>query len=268
MNIEEDILIERFLKNELTPNEKALFVKRLSTEKILSEKVAFEKQLFETLNEKDWSYAQNVDSIEKKEFETLFKSDQTKNIKKVISESYQVYLKKRARKTRNWLLYSTSVAAAVIFITLYTFSLSEISSDQLYNSYLKDTKPNSSFVRGNKNTQKTIAEAELLFEDKQYDKAIHLFSEALVSNTENSAIYIFLAISNMELNRHKEAESILNDLIASNLINAQKGYWYKSLLYLKSKDLIRCKKSLQVIIDNSYYNYVKAKELLDKLTDL
>ena len=72
----------------------------------------------------------------------------------------------------------------------------------------------------------------------------------------------------MELNQFQEAEKTLNSLISSNLIDAEKGYWFKSLLYLKSNQIEKVKATLSLIIKNSYFNNKKARELLESLNNL
>ena len=58
---------------------------------------------------------------------------------------------------------------------------------------------------------------------------------------------------------------ILDSLISSDLIDYQKGYWIKSLSFVKQNKLEEAKVVLNFIIDKAYYNKEKAKELLSKL---
>jgi len=69
----------------------------------------------------------------------------------------------------------------------------------------------------------------------------------------------------MQLNKFDAAEVTFNSLIASDYLDAQKGYWYKALLYLKKKDTETARALLETIIANQYYNDAKAAELIEKL---
>ena len=53
MSLEEDILIEKYLKDQLSDDERKDFLEKMANDVTLREKVAFEKQLFETLDEND-----------------------------------------------------------------------------------------------------------------------------------------------------------------------------------------------------------------------
>ena len=92
-----------------------------------------------------------------------------------------------------------------------------------------------------------------------------LFSGELKNNSSNSNLYLYLGISQMELNQFEESQKTLNSLINSNLIDSEKGYWFKGLSYLKSNRINEAKIMFQKIIDNSYYSHLKASEILIKL---
>ena len=106
--------------------------------------------------------------------------------------------------------------------------------------------------------------AQTSFEDNNYKRVIELLSPILDS-TKNSNVFLYVAISNTEIGAFSKAEETLNKLISSNLLDNQKGYWFKSLLYVKSNQLEKSKQELQRIIDSSYYKSEEAKELLKKL---
>ena len=72
----------------------------------------------------------------------------------------------------------------------------------------------------------------------------------------------------MELDQFQEAEKTLDSLINSDLVDAEKGYWLKSLSYIKSKEIEKARNTLSIIIKNSYFNYKKATIVLKEITDL
>jgi hypothetical protein len=69
----------------------------------------------------------------------------------------------------------------------------------------------------------------------------------------------------MELNQFQDAEKTLNSFIESDFVDAENGYWLKSLLYLKSEQIEKAKTTLSLIIKNAYFNYKKAEEVLKKI---
>ena len=113
------------------------------------------------------------------------------------------------------------------------------------------------------NTEKNIDKNKLLNDLKIEISTIEECE--LKNNSSNSNLYLYLGISQMELNQFEESQKTLNSLINSNLIDSEKGYWFKGLLYLKSNRINKAKIMLQKIIDNSYYSHLKASEILIKL---
>ena len=107
----------------------------------------------------------------------------------------------------------------------------------------------------------------MFYLNKEYIKALPILNKAINSKeySSNISVYLYLSITQMELNNFTNAEKVLNKLIKSDLIDSEKGYWYKSLLYLKSNSIKESKNTLKIIIKNKYFNHLKAEELLKKL---
>lgn len=265
MNLEEDIWIERFLKDELSESEEKDFRERMSSDTEFREKVAFERQLFETLNQEDWSFAETGASVEFEAYKALFQSDEARNINQTISEVIDKHQgTSKVRNLRKWIFYPVAAAITLVAV-LFGVDHFGRSSEELYVSYLDKSDLPSFSTRGDDITQKELLTAQSYLNNKQYDKAEPILSNALESGYEDGALYINLAICQMQTQKYDKAESTLNMLIASNLLDGEKGYWYKSLLYLAIGKTDKSKEALNSIIDNSYFNQEAAKELLEEL---
>lgn len=262
MNLEDDLLIEQFLRNELSENEKNNFLKRIANDTNFKEQFVFEKQLFESLNEKEWSFAENTTSAQVAEYKKLFEDKETQKLKKVIQKTNADY--KNRKKGRVITLVSSIAAVALLFITLNVFLNTTINTNELYSENISLKELPSFTTRGNEDSSDLI-KAEKLFKEKNYKESVVLFDKVLLSEKENSGVYIYKAIAHAALNQFEEAEAILEQLIQSDLIDAEKGYWYKSLVYLKSNQLDKVKTTLSKIIANSLYKKKEAVELLEKL---
>jgi len=264
MNIEDDILIERFLRNELSHEEQSKFHERLAIDTDFKKNFLFEEELFKSLNEEgDISSREKIDEKEIKEYENLFADETSQNLKKVLEKEAAKY--KISKKRRIISLFSGVVAAVIlVLVVLNIFNNSSINHQDLYSEYFK-IEELQSFVSRGEDTQNDLVNAEVLFKENKYSESLAVFNPIAGKNKETSSLYIYRAIANAELNKFKEAEKILEELINSDLIDAEKGYWYQSLIYLKSGQSKKSKKVLQKIIDNSYYKSAEAKELLEKL---
>jgi hypothetical protein len=267
MSLDEDILIERFLKNELSKIEKDNVSKRMNSDAQFRAKVLLEQQLFDTLNQNSWSFVKNIDTLELKEYEKLFKEKKIKEIEKTISKANENFKKKKIFKSRKWYVLS-SAALVALLISVYLLKPQSLNTNEIYTDYINRIELPSTINRSNSNDLEKLSYAKKLFTNKEYSSAIDIFSKALKHDSKNSNIYIYLAISQIEINDFKNAETTLDSLLESNLIDAEKSYWFKSLLYVKSNQIDKAKVLLSLIISNSYFQSENAKTLLNKLNKL
>lgn len=276
MSTEDDILIERFLNDELSKKEHKAFLERMENDAEFKERVTLEKQLHESLDENSWSFLEEDDNPEVKEFEALLKSKESQKIKQSIAEAQADYqssskddtgdeiaLKKPPSQKKNLWLYAAA-AAVLIFFVVNVFMLKPKSNEELFSKYIQKTDLFALIDRGYVGNDSLLSKAQGYFDNKEYQKAADILTQ-VVDSSKNSNIYIYLAISQIELNEFDKAEKTLNKLILSRLLDAQKAYWFKSLLYLKTDQVEKSKKELQIIIDSSYFKSKDAKKLLKKL---
>lgn len=263
MSLTDDILIERYLKGELSESEEANFSQRLLSDPEFKDKVLFEKQLFQTLNEGDWSNAETGESAEAKAYEELFKSEEVQGIKHGIALANDTY--KKSKSSRITRLFFYPMAAAVLILVFFLLRPSPPTSLELYNSYLEKTELQTLNTRGEEQSNERIDNAQLLFDHENYEDAIAQYLKILESEFNHSVVFINLALAQVQTDNFNDAISTLDKLIQSNLLDAEKGYWYKSLVYLAIDQVDKSKELLRIIIDHSYYNSALAKELLTEL---
>lgn len=264
MNLKDDILIEEFLRNELSDEEKDHFLKRIEIDKKFKEEFLIEKQLFESLNNEEWSFVENINVEEIEEYEELFNSEETLKLKNKIRRASFTY--KASIKRKKVITLITSIAAVILLFVILNNSFNfSTDFEKIYSENVELEKLPSFVNRGKEKDNTILIVAENLFKERNYEKSISKFDEVLLKNKDNGSLYIYKAIAHIELNQYQKAENILNKLIESDLIDAEKGYWYKGLLYLKISQLNKAKRILRKIVNNSYYKKEKAKELLKEL---
>jgi len=263
MNLEDDILIEKKLRNQLSKEERALFFNKIEQDPDFKQKLEFEKQLFQNLNEEEWSFEESKKTTEVQEYLEVIQSDEITKLKKQLKNENSIYQASIEKKSKSWFLY---VAAAVIILFISIFNFIDFNSNpqELYADYLSKTELTSIITRGNH--QDELAKAQTLFEEKEYAKALTIF-EKEIKNKENQtgSIYIYTGISQMELNQFDKAEITFDKLISSDLLDAPKGYWFKALGYLKNNKTEKAKLILNKIVLEKLYNFKKAAALLKEL---
>lgn len=265
MSLEEDYLIERFLKGELSAEEEILFRERLESDSELREKVTFERQLFETLNEQEWSHVENPEKSEVREYADLFASEEAKAIQKAIIDSAEIYNNSQgSRSRRSWWLYS-SAAALVLLLSFYFLFPIKTPPEDLYSAYLEKTELPSLITRGDGALEMELSRGQTLFEKKEFAQATEIFSGLIKKDNQNAGLYIYLALSQAEQTQFNQAQGTLDELMSSDLLDSQKGFWFKSLVHLKANEPTESRAILEVIVENRYFNHELARDLLQEL---
>ncbi len=260
MSLEDDIIIENYLRETLSESENKDFLSRVESDSNFKKKFLLEKQLFETLSEDEWSFG-NHNPKDINGYKELFESAETKDLEKVIRNVNNDYQKPKGNLIK-WLL--SSAATIAVLVTIYTLSIKPTSNEELYTAYINKTELPSLIVRGE--NQEKLALAQQYFESHEYDKAFEIFEKELeIVKNNDASIYLYMGISQLELNKISEAEEIFDTLIKSDLIDAPKGKWYKALLYVKNNNIDKAKQLLTEIINSSSYNSKQAEKLLQEL---
>jgi len=266
MSIEEDDKIIAFLEHRLSEEETKVLLERMESDIRFRESVLLEKQLWETQNEDSWSYVDKIDQSLLREYEVLFRSEDTITLKEAIKEaSAQYHYQDKKPKSRKWISY-LSAAVVLVFISISIFFKQGSTSEELYASYY-DLNEIPSLVSRSNAGRSLLIEAQEFFEGKEYEKALAIFNEELPSVSENKGtLMIYKGVSEMELGKSKEAMITFESLSKTNLLDASKGLWYKALLLLKLNKPEEAKDVLNVIVKSSgNYKYKEAQELLAEL---
>ncbi|MDT8394480.1 MAG: tetratricopeptide repeat protein [Bacteroidales bacterium] len=166
------------------------------------------------------------------------------------------------------------IAAASFVVLLIITSLSlyflrpdgNMSNDSLFKIYYQ---PDAALlIRGTNSQNATLIQAFQMYENKEYNNALSLFSQVLSSDSENIPVQFYSGISNIELGKYQEALFPFNFIIdhKQNLY-VERAEWYAALCYLKlnetenAVDLFR-----KISLSNSSYKD-KAHEILKSVQD-
>ena len=267
MNERDELLIDQYLRGELSEERSAAFESRLEQDPELQEKLHFEQELFESLNENDWSFLDS-NHARVKEYEIDFKSEKAQQLKASILQASQNYHSGAGEETKvrsMWPWYTAVAAAIALVITFYVIATGGTTNQSLYTDYLAQTDLPDLASRGGVADAETLAKAQALFDQQDYTEAEKLYTQLLSDNVEMAGLYINLALSQVALQKEQEALSTLNALISSNLLDAEKGYWFKALALLNFDREEEASTVLNQIVDQQRYNAALAKALLEEL---
>lgn len=262
MSIEDDILIENYLRGLLTKDEELKFFDKLKTDESFYKMFVVEKQLFETLNDDRWSFSEgHTDEI--KAYEEILESKEIQSLKKTLVKTNSEFKEKGAKKRDKRLFYYLAAASILLFVA-FSFFLNESPTNQeLYNDYvaLNDLP---SFVSRSETSNK-LAKGQELFESQNYKESLSIFKSAANTEEVSGNVLIYKGLSEIELGLYDNAQATFDSLINSDLFDAQIGYWYKALLFLKQDRVEDAKQILNKIVSDNLYKNKEASKLLKDL---
>ncbi len=263
MTEEENKIIEAYLLGAMTEEKVHLIERRISEDERFRESVLLQKHLFEALDENNVADYNDFSQKQIAEYEVLLRDEKTQQLKDTLS-TFEYSYKKTERPTKSKIIICVAAAIAIL-VLLNTFFTSDINAQELYASNFNPSDIPSLIVRSN--TENTGEKAQSLFENREYAKALPLFTVLSDTATSNVAtLLIYKGVSEMQLDDYENARVTFNKLSQGDYVDASKGLWYNAMLSLKMGDKSIAKDYLKKIVKSSYnYKYTQAKELLEQL---
>ena len=245
MKEEDYILFEAYLAEELSVEEKTIFENRLETE------VAF-KEGFKTYKELSGFLEHTIKNEEETNaFKSNLKSISNQHFNKTQNTSEE------KKKSTTFSLLKYAIAACVaLMIGITTFNQF---SNPTYSDF--NTHEPMTAVRG---SIKDLIAATKAFNNEEYEKANTLLKKLLEDDPENTEIQLYYAITNIELDNFKVADTELNKIIIGKSAYKDKAFWYAALSRLKQRKIDATIVLLKQVSEDSD-DYKEAQKLLKKL---
>lgn len=243
MNEQESILFEEYLSKTLSKEKCITFENRLQNDSKF-------KTTFNTYKELS-SFLEHKFANEDKS--QIFK----KNLNEISTNHFEKLKSKiKVVKFKSW---QYAVAASfVIFLGTYTYNMLSTPSFGDYSNY----ETISLSFRGTQN--ELLNNAESAFNNKNFANAITYFNQLLKINPNNQELQLYKAISEVEVNKFDEADSLLIKISQGNSVYKNKALWHLALSKFKQKDIKSCVEILKNIPEDAD-DYTNSQKLLDKL---
>ncbi|WP_299249518.1 tol-pal system YbgF family protein [uncultured Lacinutrix sp.] len=245
MEDQDYILFDSYINNELSAEESLAFENRRDSDEAFAQ--SFRVFLDATI------YLQN--SI-RNEAET---NDFKKNLESISTNHFNK-AEAVATKPQPSIVFRFAklamAASVVIFLGVFAFNQFSNPTYSDYNAHEPMT-----IVRG---SVKDLIAATKAFNNKDYEKANVLLKNVLEKDPENSELQLYYAITNIELDNYKVADSQLNKIIAGESAYKDRALWYSALSRLKQKNIDATIVLLKQISEEAD-DYKEAQKLLDKL---
>lgn len=236
MSTKDAALIEKFLSQSLSKEEKILFSERNKEEtfKIMLEEVVIKKQGRQQLKEK----LRHIGSLESR---------------------------KRLPNSRRK-IYKTLITAAAIAIILFginnlMINNSSITGEQVFNEYF-EAYPNLNSLKGDeKNQDSSINEAFELYELEDFHKAKDVFEKIKMKRRLSSIEHFYFGISLLAIGEVEQSKDQFNKVSTSHPLYSE-TQWYYGLALIKQDSI---DKAIQVLVQSQNSNKEKTKKLLNRI---
>lgn len=238
--------IERYLNDELQPQEHKDFEKQLQTDVELKNALQLYNSIDNTMKEREPT------GDEKKLEKTL----QQLNRKYILQEGNL-----RKVNFKRWLAAAAAVLI-IVFAAVYFLSQDRLSAEELYAGFAVHA-PLKIQLRGDAADSLAGIAADK-FNDKHYYEALPLLQQYLQLQPGDIQLKFAEGVSQLELDNYTEAEKIFSVIAAGKTGYTEAGGWYLALTALKQKDIPQCRSRLEAIPQTSSW-FTKARELLKKL---
>lgn len=265
-----EYLIAAYLRDEfLNPEEEAEFKKRLVEDSEFQEELAFEQELFSTFQDGSWPITAETSSSEVHTYKKWFEEEDIEawqetlsDAKKPTSETPVISIQSR----KKWL--GVAAMIIVLLIPMYFLLNRDVTPEELYANHINFKDLPTFVVRGDNGEQELNKIAQQQFEAGNFVKSIETLkhSMAAYSNTD-AVLYIYLGLSQLELDQFEEAETTFTHLQKLDAIESERAYWYLALLETKKGAYTEAQKKLQEIVSNQYYGHEEARSLLSEIPE-
>ncbi|WP_299114834.1 M48 family metallopeptidase [uncultured Winogradskyella sp.] len=262
MSIEDNILIEKYLNNLLSDDEKRVFEERLNADIEFYNEFLLEKQLISTLNSKNWKILDD-DSKELDKYKNALEEDDLKSLNKTLSEIGNDFTHMSKKRTGLW--YYAAAASIVVLLSLqFLFNDSDSNIDLYYDNVGLSDLPSFTTRNTLDSIQLKLGDGELKFKSGNYGEALRILKPLLTEQNTNNLLYIYIGLAQTELGLYQESENTFNTL--ENSSNNFSANWYKALLFIKQEKIDSALEQLDIILEhsNSLY-FAKASELSESL---
>ncbi|GHC45244.1 tetratricopeptide repeat protein [Ulvibacter litoralis] len=265
-----EYLIAAYLRDEFsTPEEEMEFKKRLAQDSEFQEELAFEQELFDTFQEDRWASTSEASSSKVNTYEKWFEEEPIEDWKETISSAIKptsetpvIPIKSR----KNWMAVAAMIL--VLLIPIYFLMNRDVTPEELYANHVNLKDLPTFVVRGDSDAQNLNKLAQQQFEARDFVKSTETLKRFITQHPDPDAVlYIYLGLSQLELNQFEDAENTFVKLQQLDAIESERAYWYLALLQTKKGAYSEAKKKLNEVISNQYFGYQEAKNLLEEIPE-
>ncbi len=236
-------LIQRFLDNEMSQEERKLFEDQLKKDTSLQEEVLLYRKVNNALKDS---------SLE--DFKT--------ELNQIHREHFHTPIIKSIRVWR----YAAAIVLLALIGSVIMFMNSGSDPLKAYDKYYEALDFFNSKRAGKLNERSEFDHSMEAYNNKQYQLAYEKLSALLHKEPDNLALKLYLGVSAIEIGQIEKAEELFKNILYTNdPFYIQEAEWYLSLIYIKQNKIEKARPLLIGITERNGNYAEKAQQLLDDL---
>lgn len=258
-------LIESYLSGALSNEAKKDFEKRISKEIDLAKEIELFKLMEGYIGEYKWPDSPiETEHTKVKEYVKEYLTDDVKEValklEKIGAEALTETKKDDSSTTSLWKVFRAAAAVLLLVGSLWFFM-----QPNSVNQYANNLQHEEVLLAQRGDGNQLFADAEKLFNDGKYDKAIPLLID-VDKEIEDYNVDLALGISYLETNDLANAKEMFNKIYNSDALIKDAALWYSAMTDLKIKDKAQAFKSLNKLhSEYPYYKIDEVEKLINKL---
>ncbi len=246
-NLKYALLVDRYVNGGMNKEEIMSFEEELQKNKDLQSDVQLENDLNTVLVQKD------ILEFRQKVAEVMIRQNEIKQPVKIF----------RLTSRRIQLAAASITILILVSASLFLFLPRQSSNTKLFEKYYDSDRP----VHVTRSGDADLVEALRNYQQKNYEQAILLFNDVLITDPNNSAIRFYTGISFIETEKFTDAIRCFQEIIRNNhSLYVEPAEWHLGLSYLRNgdEDLAVAQFKKVAADDISYYNS-KATKILEQM---
>ena len=243
------VYIERYLDGEMSPEEKLWFTRELKGNPALKRELCLRERLNESIRE-----TEIMDF--RKQLESVFEES------RVEIESKHHHLRARRRIAA---VSSSLIIALAGTLTLW-LSYRNLDNQKIYEQYYSPAEAGVTFRSEGKADNSELQTAMQYYESGNYEQALFHFEKILRNDPTRLGLNLYSGISQMEVNRYRDANTSFHKIIDNNyILYIEQAEWYLAFCYLMTDDLEKARDQFMLIENRKGYYQHQARRILRKI---
>jgi len=200
-----------------------------------------------------------TDSATKTKVLEYLNSDDAKEFGAILDRqkgSTRTVTKKQSPRIGQWI-----GAAAAIGLLLLSIAFWPSSQSKLFYEYAGYEDLPSMTQRS---TENDLSKIESEFKNENYESVLELINDVPV-NEKHPNVFLYESLALAEKGQFDQAHNRIDEFIGSEFMDAEQGYYYKALLFVKQKENNKAKDILSDIVEQGMPFQQEASELLKRL---